>query len=54
MTNYAMTICATRSALDTAIIGIADSATYKVWSYRDGGATKYLFVTPSPQGADST
>jgi len=42
-----MTICATRPALDTAIIGIADSATYKVWSYRDGGATKYLFVTPA-------
>lgn len=49
MTNYTMTLCATRAALDTAITSTSTADGFKVWSYKDGGLIKFLHVTPDPE-----
>lgn len=50
MTNYTATECATRSALDAAIVALATTATFEVVEYRENATAKYILITPDPQG----
>ena len=50
MTNYTATECATRSALDAAIVALDTTATFDVVEYRENATTKYVLITPDPQG----
>ena len=50
MTNYALTNCETRADLDAAIIALDTTATFKVVNYRENATTKYILITPDPQG----
>lgn len=50
MTNYTATECATRSALDAAIVALPTTATFAIVDYRENATVKYILITPDPQG----